>query len=59
MNSETRQTMIGVAGIAVIQVTALMQDFNGAVTTAALCAVVALIAPEALDKLPILNNDSE
>jgi len=59
MNSETRQTMIGVAGVAVIQITALMQDFNGAVTTAAIAAVVALIAPEALSKLPMFNDDSE
>lgn len=52
MNPETRQSMIGVTGIVLIQAVALHEGFNGAVTTASLVAVLAIVAPEALDRLP-------
>jgi hypothetical protein len=59
MNSKTRQTLIGVAGIVVIQVAALTEGYNGTVTLASLAALVALIAPEALDRLPYATDGGD
>lgn len=53
MNPETRQTLIAVAGLTVVQVTALTEGYNGTVTTAYFAAMLAVVAPETLDKLPI------
>lgn len=59
MNPETRQTLIGVFGLTIVEVVALIEGFNGVVMSAYFAAVVALVAPEALDKLPdILNGGS-
>lgn len=52
MYPETRQTLIGVVGMTVTEIVALAEGFNGMVLTAYLVAVVALVAPEAVDKLP-------
>jgi hypothetical protein len=53
MNADTRQTLIGVVGIAVVSGTAVSQGLNGTLTTVALLAIVALISPQALDRLPL------
>jgi hypothetical protein len=52
MNAETRQTLIAVAGLTVVQVVALHEGFNGRVTTAYFLSVLAVVAPETLDRLP-------
>jgi hypothetical protein len=59
MNSKDRQTLIGVAGIVVIQVAALSQGFNGTVTLSSLAALVAILAPEALDRLPYATDGGD
>jgi len=51
MKPETRQTLIGVLGLTVVEVVALLEGFNGAVLTAYFVAVLAVTAPEALDKV--------
>jgi len=51
MKSETRQTLIGVAGLTVVFTVALLEGFNGRVASAYAVAVVALVAPETLDKV--------
>lgn len=56
MNPETRQTLIGVSGLTVVEIAALIEGFNGRVTMAFMVAVVALIAPQALEKLPMLGG---
>jgi len=53
MKSQTRQTFIGVAGLTVVMVVALHEGFNGRVTAAYFTAVVALVSPEALDRLDL------
>jgi len=50
---ETRQTVIGVLGLTIVEVVALREGFNGAVTVSYFVAVIALAAPETLDRLPI------
>lgn len=50
MKPETRQTLIGVLSLTVVQIVALMEGFNGQVMAAYLVALVAMVAPEALDK---------
>lgn len=52
MKAETRQTLIGVSGLTVVMVVALSEGFNGPVTVSYFAAVIALVAPEALDKIP-------
>jgi len=49
MNADTRQTLIGVSGLTIMAVTALVEGYNGRVTAAYLLGVVALISPQALD----------
>jgi len=51
MKPETRQTLIGVAGLTVVFVVALTEGFNGRVTMTYAVAVVALISPQALEDL--------
>jgi hypothetical protein len=55
MKSETRQTLIGVGGLSLVMAVALHEGFNGRVTLAYIAAVIAIVAPEALDKLPIFR----
>jgi len=52
MNPETQQTIVGVLGLTVVFAVALLEGYNGRVTTAYAVAVMALVAPETLDKLP-------
>lgn len=52
MNAETRQTLIGCFGLTIVMVMALSEGFNGRVTAAYFIAVIALVSPQALDKLP-------
>lgn len=52
MEPETRQTLIGVAGLTVVMVVALTEGFNGGVTVAYMVSVIALIAPKTLSELP-------
>jgi len=52
MEPQTRQTALGVGGIVVVETVALMQGFNGPVLAASVVAIVALVSPEAVDKLP-------
>lgn len=50
MNPETRQTLIGVVGLSVVESVALIEGFNGFVLTAYFAAVIALMSPQALDE---------
>jgi len=52
MEPQTRQTALGVGGIVVVETVALLQGFNGPVLAASVLAIVALVSPEAVDKLP-------
>jgi len=52
MNADTRQTLIGVAGLTAVMIVALLEDFNGSVTMAYFLSVVGLISPEVVDRLP-------
>lgn len=52
MKPETRQTLIGVCGIVAVEIVAIHEGFNGAVFASSMVSIVALVAPEALDKLP-------
>jgi hypothetical protein len=52
MKSKTRQTLIGVTGLTVVMAVALSEGFNGRVTLAYFAAVVAIVAPEALENFP-------
>jgi len=52
MKKESRQTLIGIVGLTVVQLAALSEGYNGNVLVAYMASVVALIAPEALDRLP-------
>lgn len=48
MKPETRQTLIGVVGLSTVEAVALLEGFNGFVLTAYFGAVIALVAPEAI-----------
>jgi len=52
MNTDTRQTLIGVGGLTVVMIVALIEGFNGRVTMTYIVAVVGLVSPQALDKFP-------
>jgi len=52
MKPDTRQTLIGVIGLTVVEVVALTRGFNGPVTVAYFVGVVGLVAPKALEDLP-------
>lgn len=56
MNPETRQTLIGVVGLSVVEIVALLEGFNGPVLAAYMASVVALVAPQALDQLPFTEG---
>jgi len=49
MKAQTRQTVIGVVALSVVESIALLQGFNGVVTAAYMGAISALLAPEAID----------
>jgi len=51
MNADTRQTLIGVTGMTIMAVAALVEGYNGTVATAYLLAVVGLVSPQALDRI--------
>ena len=53
MKPETRQTLIGVAGMTVVMVVALQEGFNGRVTTAYFLGVLAQTAPEVVQQLDV------
>jgi hypothetical protein len=50
MNAETRQTLIGVVGLSLVEAVALLEGFNGVVLTAYFAAVIALVSPKALEQ---------
>lgn len=56
MNPKTRQSAIGVTGLTAVMAVALSEGFNGRVTTAYMVAVVAIVAPQALEDLPLLGG---
>jgi hypothetical protein len=56
MNADTRQTLIGVTGIAIVSGVALSQGLNGTLTATALLCIVALVSPKALEQIPIGDN---
>lgn len=56
MTPETRQTLIGVTGMTIIMVVALLEGFNGRVTMAYFLGVVAQVAPEAVEYVPFLRR---
>lgn len=55
MKAETRQTLIGVSGLTVVMAVALHEGFDGRVTLAYFAAIVAIVAPEALERLPVFR----
>jgi len=52
MNPETRQTLIAVLSLTIIELTALLRGFDGTVAMAYFACLLAVVSPEALDKLP-------
>jgi hypothetical protein len=56
MDADTRQTLIGVTGLTIMAVVALLEDYNGAVTASYLVAVVALVSPQALDRINLSSG---
>lgn len=56
MNPETRQTLIGVVGLTLVELMAIHEGFNGRVMMSYFLAVVALISPQAMDRLPTING---
>jgi hypothetical protein len=56
MKSKTRQTLIGVTGLTVVMVVALLQGYNGEVTAVYFAAVIGLVSPEALDRLDLSSG---
>ena len=56
MDPETRQTLIAIIGLTMVQMTNLAKGYNGTVTMAYFVAVLAVITPEALDKLPTWSS---
>jgi hypothetical protein len=56
MNPETRQTFIGVTGLTIVETVALLEGFDGAVLSAYFVAIIALVAPQALEQLPSLSG---
>jgi len=53
MNPDTRQTLIGVLGISFVTVVGISQGLNGVLSTTALLAIVGLVSPQVLDRLPV------
>jgi len=56
MNADTRQTLIGVTGMTIMAVTALLEGYNGRVTAAYLIAVVGIVSPQALDQINLSSG---
>lgn len=56
MNADTRQTLIGVTGMTIMAVAALIEGYNGTVTAAYLVAVVGLVSPQALDRINLSSG---
>lgn len=52
MDPSLRQTVIGVTSLTVVMLVALDQGFNSELTIAYFIAVIAIVAPETLDRLP-------
>jgi hypothetical protein len=52
METETRQTLIGVTGLTIVFSVALHEGFNGSVAIAYSIAILALIAPDTLEAIP-------
>lgn len=57
MNGETRQTALGVGGLTIVYVVALMEGFDGTVATTYAIAVIGLISPSVLDRLPFRTKE--
>jgi len=53
MKPDTRQTMMGVFGLTLVEVVALTQGFNGTVTGTYFLAVIAIVAPQALQDMNV------
>jgi len=57
MEPQTRQTYIAIVGLTAVEIAALSEGMNGRVLTAYFIAVLAVSAPETLDKvLPWLQK---
>jgi len=56
MNADTRQTLIGVTGMTIMAVTALMEGYNGRVTAAYLIGVIGIVSPQALDRINLSSG---
>jgi len=56
MNADTRQTLIGVTGMTIMAVAALVEGYNGTVTTAYFLAVLGIISPQALDRINLSSG---
>ena len=56
MNPETRQTLIAVLCLTIVELTALLRGFDGTVAMAYFGCLLAVISPEALDKLPAWSS---
>jgi len=56
MNADTRQTLIGVTGMTIMAVTALLEGYNGTVASAYLLAVIGLVSPQALDRINLSSG---
>lgn len=53
MQPQTRQTLIGVIGLTVVEVVALIEGYNGHVLLSYFVTVTGLVAPEVLEQLPV------
>jgi len=56
MNADTRQTLIGVTGMTIMALTALLEGYNGTVATAYFVAVIGLVSPQALDRVNLSSG---
>jgi len=56
MKAGTRQTLIACIGLTLVEIVALLEGFDGQVTTAYFAAILAVVAPEALDQLSGLGG---
>jgi hypothetical protein len=57
MNPETRQTLIAIIGLTMVQMTTLARGYNGMTTMAYFIAVLGVITPEVLDNLPTWSSE--
>jgi len=56
VQTDTRQTLIGVAGLSAVMLMALSEGVNGRVTITYIVAVVGIVSPKALEQLPVIGG---